>query len=348
MELSKIQVHVSDLYKHGNYQKALKEAKLLLQATRDHFGESHPATAAAHNNVGLLHKQLGQFDEARFAYKTAMKLYKQTVGTDHHSYASALHNLGTLNRSQTHLDATLKATDRLTLMEESANVLEQAFCIRHQELGEHHPHTVASRSSWGATLAAQILHSYKQVKTGQYVSTTTLPGAAPLAWDVSEEHLRQALATAIHNPRGPSIGQKSKARGKHKGKSKAAAAVAAAAEGIQTLSAASAAQNLAVFLKARASTETDDAVKEARLEEAHKLYTDCLAVRTQLLPNDHPDVYATKYSLAELLQARGDEEAANAIRQEILDTYDPPKEQESAPVASDDFQTAQVGLSEKP
>ena len=130
MELSKLQVHVGDLYKHGDYTKALSEAKHLLQQTQSHFGDAHPATAAAHNNVGLLHKQLGQFDDARFAYQTAMKLYQQTVGSDHHSYASALHNLGTLNRTQTHLDASLKATDRLTLMEESVHVLEQAYRIR--------------------------------------------------------------------------------------------------------------------------------------------------------------------------------------------------------------------------
>jgi hypothetical protein len=58
------------------------------------------------------------------------------------------------------------------------------------------------------------------------------------------------------------------------------------------------------------------------------------------------------YSMAELLQAKGDEEAANAIRQEILDTYDPPTETAAAEglkstVVSDDFEQVQVAAKEK-
>jgi Tfp pilus assembly protein FimV len=46
-------------------------------------------------------------------------------------------------------------------------------------------------------------------------------------------------------------------------------------------------------------------------------------LRTQLLPAGHPDLYTIKFSLAELLETSGDEESANALRQEIVDTYDP-------------------------
>jgi tetratricopeptide (TPR) repeat protein len=352
MELSKLQVHVNDLYKRGNYRVALTEAHALLEQSRNHFGEFHPATAAAHNNVGLCHKQLGQFDQARRAYQASMKVYKQTVGSDHHSYASALHNLGTLNRSQIHLDASLKATDRLTLMDESTRVLEQAYRIRRDELGEQHPHTVASRSSWGATLAARILHSYKQVGTGQYINTvntnTTSAVESELAWAVCEEHLRQAMDTAIANPRGPSISKKKKTNKKATNNNNKQAGTAVTNEdGIQTLSAASAAQNLAIFLKTRATTESP--YNTERLDEAHRLYTECLTVRSQLLYKDHPDVYTTKYSLAELLQVKGDEEAANAIRQEILDTYDPPTasgdgagEEAAITAVSEDFDNVQA------
>ena len=34
-------------------------------------------------------------------------------------------------------------------------------------------------------------------------------------------------------------------------------------------------------------------------------------------------MYATKYSLAELMEVMGDEKAANVLRQNIIDTYDP-------------------------
>ena len=67
------------------------------------------------------------------------------------------------------------------------------------------------------------------------------------------------------------------------------------------------------------------------MKEAQKLYREIQSVRSQLLPKTHPDLYATKYSLAELLETIGDEEAANALRQEIIDTYDPMSQGDAMP-----------------
>jgi len=320
LELGRMQNLVTDYYKAGDYTKALQASENLLQDTETHFGREHPATASAYNNGGLMHKLLGNFDQARKQYQQALSIYKAVVGTDHASYASALHNLGNLNRSQIHFDDSLKATDRLTLLEEALDYLEQAFTIRQAEMGHDHPHTIASRSSWGSALAAQILHYYKQTSTRQYVSLKP-DQVTQVGWDAAEEHLRQALQTAVQNPRGPSIAAKAK-RGKPK-KNKLN-------DKMETLSAASAAQNLAVFLKARATTESP--YNQEWLNESHTLYQDVLRVRSQLLNQDHPDLYATKHSLAELLEAMGDKETANAVRQEIVDTYDPPTEDDSEQV----------------
>jgi len=109
---------------------------------------------------------------------------------------------------------------------------------------------------------------------------------------------------------------------------------------IQTLSAASAAQNLAVFLKlqSQVKSETSKTLTSAttattttaatgktdyndEYAESHALYTQALNVRMKLLPQHHPDVLATKFSLAELLDLLGDETSANRFRQEILDVY---------------------------
>jgi hypothetical protein len=56
-----------------------------------------------------------------------------------------------------------------------------------------------------------------------------------------------------------------------------------------------------------------------------------LVVQEVLLPDcaNHPDRYVTLHSLAELLDLKGDADAANALRQEMMDTmYDdvPPGE----------------------
>jgi hypothetical protein len=69
---------------------------------------------------------------------------------------------------------------------------------------------------------------------------------------------------------------------------------------------------------------TENPPNSQGMAEAKDLYEQVESVRSQLLPSDHPDLYATKYSLAELLEAMGEEEHANTLRQAILDNYNPP------------------------
>ena len=317
-QLGQLQSRVQEEFKAGNYVQAQEAAQELLAQTKDHFGDKHPATASAYNNLGLLQKQLGNFTEARGHYQQALDIYRRVVGKDHASYASALHNIATLNKTQIHLDSALRATDRLTLIEQAEQYLQQAYQIRKAELGEEHPHTVASRSAWGATLATQILHYHKvsssnDPKQRQYISM--LPEhVTKEGWKEAEEHLRHSLQIAIANPRGPQLKKK---RG---GKQKAAEDK----KELISLSAASAAQNLAVVLKAKAMTKTP--YDSTAMKEAYELYQQVLNVRGQLLPKGHPDMYATQHSWAEILEAMGDTEAANNVRQDIIDTYDPPTE----------------------
>ena len=321
LKLAKIQTTIADHYKRGDYHKALDAAKILLEETDQHFGREHPATASALNNIGLMHKMLGDFVESRKHYNLAMRVYGKVVGRDHASYAMALHNLGSLNKSQVHFDTSLKALERLSLVETALEYFEEAWAIRKAELGDEHPHTVATQTSYGSTLAAQVLFQHRAVEQGKGKQRQYVPlnpeRVTNQGWDAAEEHLRGALKTATHNPRGKNILKPSK-----KNKANLEGNVKSELEGIQTLSAAAAAQNLAVFLKAHATTK--DPPEQAWLDEAKRLYSRVEYVRTKLLPKNHPDLYATKFSLAELLEVMGDEEAANALRQEIVDTYDPP------------------------
>lgn len=328
LKLARIQSTITDHYKRGDFNKALHASQELLTQTEDHFGREHPVTASAYNNVGLMQKLLGDFIEARKHYDMAMRIYGRVVGRDHASYAMTLHNLGALNKSQVHFDTSLKATERLSLVEKALEYLEEAWAIRTAELGDEHPHTVATRSSYGSTLAIQVLYQHKYVERGandkerqqpQYVSLNP-ESVTKRGWEAAEQHLREAMETAIANPRGKRI--KKGGKGKNKQKTKQSSS-----GGIETLSAAAAAQNLAVFLKARSMTENPH--NQTRMDEAKKIYQEVQKTRSQLLPKHHPDLYATKYSLAELLDASGDTEAANALRQEILDTYEPGSEDDA-------------------
>jgi len=122
-------------------------------------------------------------------------------------------------------------------------------------------------------------------------------------------------------------------------------AIQGSASKVTTLSAATAAQNLAVFLKhysdwvrlSLLDANNKDPSEKAKLsrviQEARHLYEAALHVRSQILDSHHPEVVASKFSLAELLDSPDatsigiekedsiDSDRANALREEILTAY---------------------------
>jgi tetratricopeptide (TPR) repeat protein len=209
LKLVQIQTTVSQHYQRGDYSKALALSKDLFQQSQKHFGQDHPAVASALNNVGLMQKQLGDFIEARRHYNAALRIYAKVVGRDHASYAMTLHNLASLNKAQVHFDTSLKATERLSLVETALDYFEEALAIRRVELGPDHPLTIATQSSLGTTLADQVLNQHRQVKDGQHKYVSLNPEAVTQqGWEAAEHHLRQAVQMAISKPRGKSINNK--------------------------------------------------------------------------------------------------------------------------------------------
>lgn len=334
--LMSLQQTVKAHHQHGQYHEALKASIELLNETQKHFGKDHPATASAYNNVGLLQKLLGLYKDSKRHFHEALRIYGRVVGKDHASYATALHNLANLHRAQITLDEEMSGLERMQLHEECVSYLEEAYTIYQVELGKQHPHTIACRSHWGSTIASQVLLQQQQLQQQQQQSQTgTLTASKPSKWtrkrwEAAEEHLRAALETATQHPRGK----------------EAEVEVDASSSGnhapIRTLSAALAAQNLAVFLKTRAAAaeaakivvSSESQEEEPKLDpstfslqslewldEAQSLYEQSLHVRRKLLQESHPEVVATNFSLAELLSLRGEEDAANALREEIMEAY---------------------------
>mmetsp|Transcript_27430 Transcript_27430/g.40515 ORF Transcript_27430/g.40515 Transcript_27430/m.40515 type:complete len:381 (+) Transcript_27430:129-1271(+) len=299
--LAKIQYEIRTHHKHGNYTDALSSSEQLLKESREHFGKDHPVTASSYNNIGLMHKHLGNWAESRKNYHESLRIYGRVVGKDHASYAAALHNIGSLNNLQAHLDTGLTAIQRLQLNEEALEHLQDAWRIRQVELGEDHQYTIASRSSYGATLASQVLQTIKSSKNKKMSKLTEQ------RWNAAEDHLRQALKQALDIPQHKDV--KSTLKGH-----------------IKTLSAASAAQNLAIFLKTRVTDIVDEDTINVLdydvLAEARQLYEEVLDARQELLADTHPDLVATKFSMAELMVALGENDAANELREEIVKSYD--------------------------
>jgi tetratricopeptide (TPR) repeat protein len=309
LKISELQQEVRIHHSHGNYSDALKTAQNLLSLSTDHFGKYHPSTASAMNNVGLMNKLLGKYTEARDNYHQALRVYGDVCGKDHSSYAASLHNLAVLNTSQCHLDNSLTQMDRLTLNEQALEYVEEAWKIRSAELGPTHPLTLASQSHVGSTLANMVIQQATRLS-----STTTTTKMSKLRWRQAEDHLREAMNTAITNPRGKAIEKPGQQK-------------------ITTLSAAAAAQSLAVFLKAKATVDENKKDEDA-LAEAKALYDQVLLVRNELLDPVHPDIIGTKFSMAELLQALGQEDEANKIREELMKDYGVTEEEDEP--SSDD------------
>ena len=373
-----MQSHIRTHYRHAAYNEALETSHQLLDACQKLFGDNHPATASAYNNIGLMHKALGQFDDSRTNYTKALELYGDIVGTDHASYAAALNNLGNLDRAQAHVDEELDVAQRLELNESAVRYFDDALAIRVVELGDDHPNTVTSRSNLGGALAALVLLRHaaaaekaraKTESNGEEEKSSSVDDAGDTdsgsdkvddrGWEAAEDHLRSALNTATANPRGRKANvsahnqaidaqkaerqknkpvskrkrnREKKMLSKHIEQQKAAATGGGSGSDIQTLSAASAAQNLAVFLKSRADvigTAAEAGVTiPAHLDrndmyaESRRLYESALKVRSELRDKHHPEVVATKFSLAELLAVTGEEDGANVLRSEILEAYD--------------------------
>ena len=478
-------------FRHASYEDALTVASKLLTMTTEHYGTLHPATASAYNNVGLMNKSLGRYNNAKEAYHESLRIYGEVCGKDHASYAAALSNLGMLERgramesegssssessedvdesqignesTKTETEKKMSAMERMRLNDSAIEYLDESYRIRLAELGPDHPHTVSSRSQLGAAMAASViterrgmisglveveLRKLKHIKNVRnssdmetYVPEAIAKAASGVAtsssrltkrrWEAAEEHLRGALDTAVHNPRGESVqplmyislgsssgnddagssnnasskstGNKGltlpsrreskegmskkekKKLGKEKirdkrranamalragvgnessddadddesdnhdsvvdggGKDKLLMSVQGVAAKVSTLSAATSAQNLAVFLKNYSdwtrlslldekgdTTQRREGLNQT-VQEARHLYESALHVRSSILPPHHPDVIATKFSLAELLDsplamatatatvepAGLDSVRANQLREEILNAY---------------------------
>ncbi|KAL9184092.1 hypothetical protein ACHAXT_002178 [Thalassiosira profunda] len=193
-EILALQGELRAHHRHAAYDAALATAVKLLDLTSDHFGTLHPATASAHNNVGLMHKMLGNYVQAREAYHESLRIYGEVVGKDHASYAAALSNLGMLERgrvleSEAEGDeeqnesavgnneegvelgelrdgnapesSKMSALERMQLNESAIEYFDEAYRIRLSELGANHPHTITSRSQLGAAMAAAVIAERK-------------------------------------------------------------------------------------------------------------------------------------------------------------------------------------------
>ena len=138
-----------DWVKVGDYEKALSSGEETLKKIVSHFGVKHPVHASALNDLGLIHKCLGEFDTAISTYEKALEVYEDALGTQEHaSYGTTLTNLGHVYRAQATASKGLKSMEWI---DNAWLAFKRASEIRSKVLDRNHPDQAMSMVNLGTT-----------------------------------------------------------------------------------------------------------------------------------------------------------------------------------------------------
>ena len=135
--LSGLQRSVVGLYRSGDYSRALEIAQHAQRESAEYFGKGHPVVASSWNNIALMHKMLGQYDEAIQAYLMATETYRETAGDHHPQFISTLANLGMCFQAAALAPKSGRSAsvgggglDRAPLLERAVETLEEVVKLR--------------------------------------------------------------------------------------------------------------------------------------------------------------------------------------------------------------------------
>mmetsp|Transcript_12529 Transcript_12529/g.30326 ORF Transcript_12529/g.30326 Transcript_12529/m.30326 type:complete len:285 (+) Transcript_12529:3-857(+) len=76
------------LTKKGDFRGAHKLFRDVLSIKLSH-GADHPEVASAYKSLGNVHYKMGELEEAMTCYRETVRIYRQTLGTDHRDTISA-------------------------------------------------------------------------------------------------------------------------------------------------------------------------------------------------------------------------------------------------------------------
>ena len=98
-QVNRLNDQVIQLYRQGEYERAIPIAIQACDLARHHFGEKHPTFATSLNNLALLYKETGRYDEAEPMCQQVLEIDRMTVGEHHPDYATSLTSLAELYHS---------------------------------------------------------------------------------------------------------------------------------------------------------------------------------------------------------------------------------------------------------
>ena len=89
---------VTELYRAGNYDRAVVVAKKALDVAEKNAGPNHPDVAASLNNLAELYQTQGQYAQAEPLYKRSLAIMEKALGPNHPDVARSLVNMAALYR----------------------------------------------------------------------------------------------------------------------------------------------------------------------------------------------------------------------------------------------------------
>ena len=90
---------VKELYRTGEYARAVVVGKKALKVAEEIVGPDHASVATSLNNLALLYDTQGEYAAAEPLYKGALSIAEKALGPDHPSVATFLNNLAALYRA---------------------------------------------------------------------------------------------------------------------------------------------------------------------------------------------------------------------------------------------------------
>jgi tetratricopeptide (TPR) repeat protein len=134
-----LQSLATTLLELGLLEEVTDPQETALRLRRGHLGDEHPDTLGSINNMGLLLKNQGKYEEALSYYTEALEGLRRVVGDEHPSTLSSINNMGILLKNQ-------------GKYEEALPYYTEALETRRRVLGDEHPSTLRSINNMGVVL----------------------------------------------------------------------------------------------------------------------------------------------------------------------------------------------------
>jgi tetratricopeptide (TPR) repeat protein len=165
------------LVQAGRYGEAEKLLRATLPLVEQVFGTEHPSYGTSLHNLARVLQSQGKYAEAETLLRRTLTLQEKALGVEHPSYGTSLHNLANVLQSQ-------------GKYAEAETLLRRTLTLQEKALGKDHPSLCPTLANLAVVLAAQST-----------TATATARDALPLL------HRAQVIATRVHGPAHPDVGQ---------------------------------------------------------------------------------------------------------------------------------------------